>query len=103
MADNMGVNPFVPDKFDPICLIKVLVADEYHQKYQTDVSTEDIHIVWFVKTLGNWKGLAISPMPDGAYFEVTYNASKDEVYVDSYLKVDHQVHTGFMEGLERGD
>lgn len=48
---------------------------------------DDIYIVWFVKTLQNWKALVATSRPDGKYFEVTHNGAKKETYVDTYVKV----------------
>jgi crotonobetainyl-CoA:carnitine CoA-transferase CaiB-like acyl-CoA transferase len=50
--------------------------------------TDDIYIVWFCKTLQNWKALLSTDRIDtGIYFEVTYNGDKDELYLDHYAKV----------------
>lgn len=45
------------------------------------------YIVWFSKTLKNWKALVSSTLPDGKYYEVTHNGSAGETYVDTYVKV----------------
>jgi hypothetical protein len=46
-----------------------------------------VYIVWFSKTLQNWKALVSSTLPDKMYYEVTYNGDKKEAYIDAYLKV----------------
>lgn len=53
----------------------------------------DIRLVWFCKSLQNWKALCYVPLKDwdNYYFEVTYNGDKDEVYVDAYKKVSNMV------------
>lgn len=51
------------------------------------VPTSDIYIVWFSKTLQNWKALLSATADDGLYFEVTYNGDKAESYVDTYRKI----------------
>ena len=52
------------------------------------LTVEDLYIVWFSKTLGNWKALvSTSKSGDGLYFEVTHNGTKEETYVDTYRKV----------------
>lgn len=49
---------------------------------------EDFYIVWFSKTLQNWKCLiSTNRVDDEIYFEVTYNGDKDELYLDHYEKV----------------
>lgn len=47
----------------------------------------DIQIVWFCKTIQNFKGLFITLSPDNYYYEATYNGDKDELYLDKYKKV----------------
>lgn len=48
-----------------------------------------VYLVWFSKTLQNWKALVSSTLPDGMYYEVTYNGDKQETYIDAYKKVDN--------------
>lgn len=50
------------------------------------VTIDDIYIVWFAKTLQNWKALASTNVSDGMYYEITHNGDKDETYVDVYKK-----------------
>lgn len=54
------------------------------------ITLDDVYIVWFCKTLQNWKALLSTTLPDGMYYEVTYNGDKKEVYLDSYKKFDNQ-------------
>lgn len=49
----------------------------------------DVHVVWFVKTLQNWKALLVTNVPDGMYYELTYNGDKGETYLDAYKKTDN--------------
>lgn len=44
------------------------------------------YMVWFCFILGGWKALVSSTEADGRYYEVTYNISKRETYVDTYKK-----------------
>ena len=53
------------------------LADSAHQK--------DVFIVWYCKTLQNWKALAGIYGRD-EYFELTYNGDKKELYLDVYKK-----------------
>ncbi|MBE6877380.1 MAG: hypothetical protein E7496_11810 [Ruminococcus sp.] len=50
------------------------------------ISADDVYIVWFCKTLQNWKALASTTLPDGMYYELTHNGDKNETYVDCYKK-----------------
>lgn len=48
-----------------------------------------VYVVWFSKTLQNWKALVSTTLPDGMYYEVTYNGDKREAYIDAYKKFDN--------------
>ena len=50
------------------------------------INVDDVYIVWFCKTLQNWKALASTNVPDGVYYEITHNGDKNETYVDVYKK-----------------
>jgi hypothetical protein len=52
-------------------------------------SPEEVYIVWFAKTLQNWKCLISTTLPDGMYYEVTYNGDQHETYIDAYKKFDN--------------
>jgi hypothetical protein len=47
---------------------------------------DDVFVVWFAKTLQNWKCLVSTTVSDGMYYEVTHNGDKNETYVDVYKK-----------------
>ncbi len=76
-----------------IKLVKKEVA-EYTNRHtdKTDgvkIIEDDVYIVWLCKVLQNHKALASTPLPDGMYYEITYNGDKDEVYVDAYKKFEN--------------
>lgn len=48
-----------------------------------------VYVVWFSKSLQNWKALVSTTLPDGMYYEVTYNGDKREAYIDAYKKFDN--------------
>lgn len=54
------------------------------------ITDDQIYIVWFSKTLQNWKALVSTTIPDGMYYEVTYNGDKKEAYIDAYKKFDNR-------------
>lgn len=79
-------------------LIKETVRD-YTNKHidKTDkmqITVDDVYIVWFCKTLQNWKALASTTVPDGMYYELTYNGDKDEMYLDAYKKFENRCIRG---------
>ena len=51
----------------------------------------DVYTVWKCKTLQNWKYLLASTLPDGMYYELTYNGDKREWYFDAYKKFENRV------------
>lgn len=53
-----------------------------------------VYIVWKCKTLQNWKWLLASTLPDGMYYELTYNGDKEEYYLDAYKKFENRVIAG---------
>ena len=51
----------------------------------------NVFTVWKSKILQNWKYLISSTLPDGMYYELTYNGDKHEWYLDAYKKFENQV------------
>ncbi len=50
----------------------------------------DVYTVWKCKALQNWKFLISTTLPDGMYYEATYNGDKDEWYLDAYKKFENR-------------
>lgn len=73
---------------------KQLVVDYFNAHVDaTDgkkLTMEDVFIVWFSKTLQNWKALVSTTVSDGMYYEVTRNGDKGETYLDVYKKWENQ-------------
>lgn len=69
---------------------KQLVVDFFNEEVdKTDgftLTIDDVYIVWWSKTLQNWKALLSTTVSDGMYYEVTYNGDKQETYIDAYKK-----------------
>ena len=50
------------------------------------ITLDDIYVVWFSKTLQNWKALVSTTVSDGMYYEITHNGNENGTYVDVYKK-----------------
>ena len=50
------------------------------------LTKNDVYVVWFCKTLQNFKVLLSTTVSDGMYYEVTFNGDKNEYYLDAYKK-----------------
>ena len=50
------------------------------------ITTDDVFVVWYCKTLQNHKALLSTTVADGMYYEITYNGDKREAYLDAYKK-----------------
>lgn len=73
---------------------KQLVVDYFNEKVDvTDnkkITIDDVYVVWFCKTLQNWKSLVSTNISDGMYYEITHNGNKNETYIDVYKKWDNK-------------
>lgn len=71
-------------------LCKKVVVDYYNNNVEkTDnfkIDLGNVYVVWFSKTLQNFKALVSTTVSDGMYYEVTYNGDKNELYLDAYKK-----------------
>lgn len=94
MADNLQVTANRPDptSFPEMArrktfnLIKArLEKTDLHITFAED----EVYVVWFCYILGGWKALVSTTLPDGRYYEVTYDKAKHKTYIDTYLKVDN--------------
>lgn len=71
---------------------KELAAKAMSEVNLVEVKPEDCYIVWFTKTLQNWKALVSTNVLKSSangqadYCEVTHNGDKNETYVDVYCK-----------------
>lgn len=78
---------------EPQDIARKIVHDYVHPRLEktddTSFLIEDVYVVWFSYVLGNWKALISTTLPDGMYYEVTYNRAKEETYLDAYKKFDN--------------
>jgi hypothetical protein len=75
-----------PDQF--LNKAKRLVTEEIAKSeiVGLDDAWPEIYIVWFSKTLQNWKAMLSTNWANGKYYEVTYDGDKKRAYVDTYKK-----------------
>ena len=83
-----------------LILCKQIVVD-YANKHidKTDnmqIAEDDVYVVWSCKALQNNKALLSTTLPDGMYYEITYNGDKNEAYVDAYKKFENFAITGIL-------
>lgn len=70
------------------------IVHSYIQEHldKSDKAEEfEIYTVWKCKALQNWKFLISSTLPDGMYYELTFNGDKNEWYLDAYKKFENRV------------
>ena len=88
MADKIAVGKTTST--DMMFKARLIVVDYFNKHVDvTDKRTithDDVFVVWFSKTLQNWKALVSTTVSDGMYYEVTYNGNTGDTYVDAYKK-----------------
>lgn len=62
---------------------------EEHLDKSDEAVEFDVYFVWKAKILQNWKYLISSTLPDGMYYELTYNGDASEWYLDAYKKFEN--------------
>lgn len=94
MADNLKVTTNRPDPTHFPALARRLVFEHISERLEkTDLHItfveDEVFVVWFAYVLGDWKSLCSTTLPDGRYYEVTYKLASNEVFIDTYIKVDN--------------
>lgn len=84
--DSFAVSSF---QYKARLLVCQYIAARLEKTDNTPLCIDDVYVVWFSKTLQNWKALISSTLPDGMYYEVTYNGDEKETYIDAYKKFDN--------------
>lgn len=73
-------------------VIAVENVDTYVREHldKSDPTPEfSVYVVWFCYILGGWKCLVSTTLPDGMYYEVTYDIYNRAIYLDAYKKFDN--------------
>lgn len=63
---------------------------EHLDKGDPDIPFE-VYTVWKAKVLQNWKYLLSSTLPDGMYYELTYDGGRRRWYLDAYKKFENRM------------
>ena len=100
LPDTMGFP--VMAEIDMQLKARLLVAQYFNgvveKTDETQLTIDDVYIVWFCKTLQNWKALVSTNVSDGMYYEVTYNGDQQETYLDAYKKWDNRRYPDEVRG-----
>ena len=95
MADNIAGIPFnAPDEGINFPVLARELAYEQAKRLgvldeHPTFSIEEVYLVWFAYTLGHFKALCSTSLPDGRYYEITYDSHSEGgniAFVDTYLK-----------------
>jgi hypothetical protein len=63
--------------------------DPSDKKYAT-FAYDEVYVVQFFYILGNWKALVSTTLPDGMYYEVSYEKSRGVARLEAYKRFDHK-------------
>lgn len=92
MADNQRGIPFgsADEGIDFLHMAKQLAFEQALvlgvERDHPTFSPDEVYIVMFSYVLGHFKALVSTSIPDGRYYEVTYNSILKQAYVDTYRK-----------------
>lgn len=78
------------NKFIELCKTVVREYTDEHLDKSDEKPEYEVYIVWYCKTLQNWKALASTTLFDGMYYELTLNGDKKELYFDAYKKFENK-------------
>ena len=73
------------------------IVRDYVEKHldKSDPKPEfEVYMVWKSKVLQNWKYILSTTLPDGMYYELTFNGDKNEWSLDAYKKFENVVIPG---------
>lgn len=78
--------------FQDICKQEVLkyAQERVDVTDNVSISIDDVYVVWYAKTLQNAKALLSTTLPDGMYYELTYNGEEKALYLDAYKKFENK-------------
>ena len=71
-------------KYEVIC--KNALIKELKRLYDQDFTIEELHLVWFAKALQNYKCVIVDLEDNQRYYELTFNGTRNQIYLDIYEK-----------------
>jgi hypothetical protein len=87
-ANRPSLNDSIPDKARKHVYEYIKARLEKTDKHVV-FGLENVYTVWSCYILGNWKCLVSTSLPDGMYYEVTFDVDEGEAYIDAYKKFDN--------------
>ena len=66
--------------------VYMMVIEGLDPTDHVEFTIDDVYVVNSQYVLGSQKAQLSTTLPDGKYYEVTYNDTKEEMYVDGYVK-----------------
>lgn len=64
-----------------------------HMDKADETPAFEVFVVCNAYILGNMKAFLSTTLPDGMYYEATYNKAKNEIYLDAYKKFENICYT----------
>ena len=82
--------------------IVIKIVKDYvinHLDKSDEIPQFEVFTVWKCKILQNWKYLVSTTLPDGMYYELTFDGDKMYWYLDAYKKFDNKciLHDDYVE------
>lgn len=72
-------------------LVRSYILDHLDKSEETPEF--EVYTVWKCKVLQNWKYLLSSTLPDGMYYEMTYDGDQKRWYLDAYKRIENKLYT----------
>ena len=81
----------IPDPDQFLKLAKQMAVRNFNESRDPDrskpIDETQVQVSGFSKVMSHWKTTVTSPVVRNIIWEVTYNASKNQVYIDAYRKM----------------
>ena len=73
------------------CHVADYVNNHLDKTDESEITLNDVFVVWSCKTLQNNKALLSTNLLDGMYYELTHNGNEQEIYFDAYKKWENRL------------